>query len=263
MKFFVFLSDSNNPREFEIGVHIADVTYFVQPDSSIDIEARQRCTTVYLPGQNFPMLPRALSDHLCSLKPNEDKLTLSVIFRVCSDGSLSKTTPPWIGRTVIRSCCQFHYGEVQNVLNAFHSCPKENESDIFKLMDDLPHPDVIKGHRWNWIWQDLVLLESLTQEIRIKRYQQGSLSLHQSRLFASEKYLFGASSKSNDSIDDEDEDEDDSDETSHHLVEELMLLANKTVAEKIYNSSIGELSVLRFHPRPLPEKLKDLNEYLK
>lgn len=182
------------------------------------------------------MLPRALCDHLCSLNPNEDKLTFSVIFTINSDGSLSK--PPWIGRTVIRSSCRFHYGEVQNILSEFHKA-ETSQGNLFESMNDLSHPEVHCGNQWRDVWQDLVLLESITQRIRQKRFMNGSLLLHQSRLIANEEFLFdeGGDKGEADLIDDEEAD--DSNESSHHIIEELMLLANRIVAEKMATSSLS------------------------
>lgn len=214
------------------------------------------------------MLPRVLCDDLCSLNPNEDKLTFSVIFTVKSDGTLSTTTPPWIGRTVIRSSCRFHYDEVQDILNEFDRSwaalknGSKNErfacgelEDILNefdgaarvrqhfgsIMDSIAHPDVNGGHEWGDVWKDLVVLESVTQQIRRHRFQNGSLLLHQSRLIANEEFLFGDDTKFSASppVIGDDEEADDSSETSHHLIEELMLLANRIVAERMVNSPIS------------------------
>lgn len=211
------------------------------------------------------MLPRALCDYLCSLNPNEDKLTFSVIFTIKSDGTLSTENPPWIGKTIIKSCCRFHYGEVQDVLNEFHSIEPEaresNSSPQFTSMDKLPHPAVSGGHTWREVWQDLVLLESVTQQIRQRRFEKGSLLLHQSRMIANEDFLF-CNNTNAESID-SDEEADDSEETSHHLVEELMLLANKIVAERVSGSALKDFAVLRYHTPPPAEKLRSLDAYLK
>ncbi|PFH33032.1 RNB family domain-containing protein [Besnoitia besnoiti] len=103
--------------EFEIGVHIADVSHFLQPLCRTDEEARNRCTTVYLKHVVFPMLPRALCDALCSLHPGWPKLTFSVTFRVREDGSLVEAWRPRFYRSVIESCCRFNYDEVQVLID--------------------------------------------------------------------------------------------------------------------------------------------------
>jgi protein SSD1 len=84
---------------FEVGVHIADVTHFVKPNTALDREARKRATTVYLVQRAVPMLPRALSETLCSLTPGQDKLTFSVVFTLTPDGRVLST---WFGKSIIK-----------------------------------------------------------------------------------------------------------------------------------------------------------------
>lgn len=99
----------------EMGVHIADVTYFVRPNTNLDREARRRATTVYLVQQAIPMLPPLLCEELCSLNPLVDRLTYSCIWRMHPDGTLVDE-PAWFGRTVIRSCCKLDYQTAQNMI---------------------------------------------------------------------------------------------------------------------------------------------------
>ncbi len=100
--------------QLEIGVHIADVSYFVEPDSALDKEAYERATSVYLPDRVNPMLPERISNELCSLRPHEDKLTFSAIFRMTAKGEVKHR---WIGRTVIHSNHRFTYEEVQEIID--------------------------------------------------------------------------------------------------------------------------------------------------
>jgi ribonuclease R len=100
---------------FEIGVHIADVTHYVQPGDMIDQEAIERATSVYLVDRVVPMLPEVLSNGVCSLRPNEDKLTFASIFEITPDAKIVNT---WIGRTIIHSDRRFAYDEVQDILEA-------------------------------------------------------------------------------------------------------------------------------------------------
>jgi len=100
---------------FEIGVHIADVTHYVQPGDMIDQEAIERATSVYLVDRVVPMLPEVLSNGVCSLRPNEDKLTFAAIFEITPEAEIKKT---WIGRTIIHSDRRFAYEEVQDILEA-------------------------------------------------------------------------------------------------------------------------------------------------
>src|SRR5690606_37665395 len=94
----------------EVGVHIADVSHYLQPGSALDLEAYERATSVYLPDRVLPMLPERISNVLCSLRPNEDKFTFSVIFQLNRKGTVKQY---WIGRTVIHSDRRFTYEEAQ------------------------------------------------------------------------------------------------------------------------------------------------------
>ncbi len=99
---------------FEIGIHIADVSYYVKKNSAIDKEARKRGVSVYLVDRTIPMLPEILSNDVCSLNPNEDKLTFSVVFHIFSSGKIKKV---WFGETVINSQKRFTYKEAQDILD--------------------------------------------------------------------------------------------------------------------------------------------------
>ena len=98
---------------YEIGVHIADVSHFVKPDSILDKSAYERATSVYLPDRVNPMLPERISNELCSLRPNEDKYTFSVVFQMTNRGEIKHK---WIGRTIIHSKHRFTYEDVQTII---------------------------------------------------------------------------------------------------------------------------------------------------
>jgi ribonuclease R len=100
--------------QLEIGVHIADVSYYVEPDTALDKEAYERATSVYLPDRVNPMLPERISNELCSLRPHEDKLTFSAVFRMTAKGEIKHR---WIGRTVIHSNHRFTYEEAQEIID--------------------------------------------------------------------------------------------------------------------------------------------------
>ena len=100
---------------FEIGVHIADVSHYVQPNTALDQEALNRGTSVYLVGKVIPMLPEKLSNELCSLRPNEDKLTFSAVFKMDLKGTVLEQ---WFGRTIIHSIRRFTYEEVWEILQS-------------------------------------------------------------------------------------------------------------------------------------------------
>jgi ribonuclease R len=110
----------------EVGVHIADVSYYVKPGTALDAEAFRRATSVYLVDRTVPMLPEALSNQLCSLRPNEDKLTYSAIFEIDDTGKVHKR---WFGRTVIHSDYRFHYEEAEQVLKGELEGPFKKELD--------------------------------------------------------------------------------------------------------------------------------------
>ena len=117
---------------YEIGIHIADVTHYVTPGTELEEEAYKRATSVYLVDRVVPMLPEKLSNGVCSLRPNEDKLTFSAVFEIDNEGKISKE---WFGRTAIHSDRRFSYEEAQEILNA-------GEGDLVKeltLLNDLAH----------------------------------------------------------------------------------------------------------------------------
>ncbi len=129
----------------EIGVHIADVTHYVQPDTALDKEAFDRSTSVYLVDRVLPMLPEKLSNELCSLRPNEDKFTFSVIFRFDQDDRLVDT---WIGKTITHSQRRFTYNQAQSVLDT-------------KEGDFAP---------------ELLELNRMAHKLRKERFRQGSIA---------------------------------------------------------------------------------------
>ncbi len=130
---------------YEIGVHIADVSHYVRPGTALDKEALERSTSVYLVDRVLPMLPEKLSNELCSLRPNEDKLTFSAIFRMDDTGRVRSR---WFGKTIIHSDRRFTYEEAQEVL--------ENKSGDFV--------------------RELLLLNNLAYKLREKRFKKGSIA---------------------------------------------------------------------------------------
>ena len=109
---------------YEIGVHIADVSYFVTPDTALDAEAEKRGLSVYLVDRTIPMLPEVLSNDLCSLNPNEDKYTFSAVFKMDAEG---KVFDEWFGRTIIHSDRRFTYEDAQEVIDGKQNGPFQNE----------------------------------------------------------------------------------------------------------------------------------------
>jgi ribonuclease R len=130
---------------YEIGIHIADVTHYVKPDTILDQEAFDRATSVYLVDRTIPMLPERLSNQLCSLRPNEDKLTFAAVFEIDDKGKIYNE---WFGRTIIHSDVRFSYEEAQTIL--------ENGSGI--LADELR------------------VLNSIAKKLRKERFNKGAVN---------------------------------------------------------------------------------------
>jgi ribonuclease R len=130
---------------YEIGVHIADVSHFVQAETALDETAYQKATSVYLPDRVNPMLPEHISNFLCSLRPHEDKLTFSAVFQMTPKGQVKQY---WIGRTVIHSNHRFTYEEVQEII--------EKEEGLYS--------------------DEILLLNSIAQRLRKKRFDSGAIN---------------------------------------------------------------------------------------
>lgn len=201
----------------EVGVHIADVTHYVLPGDEIDAEALARGTSVYLVDRTIPMLPEHLCNDLCSLRPNEDKRTYSVLFVLDRAGHLRDT---WIGRSVIRSQQRFTYEEVQEIIDGAAS----------------PYAESV------------LALHGIAQQIRARRFQAGAID------FATDEVRFQLDDKGKPIAV-----EPVAYTPSHQLIEEFMLLANRTVAEFITKAHYGDKpypSVYRVHPKPKNDKLE-------
>jgi len=209
---------------YEIGVHIADVSYYVLPDTDLDAEAYKRATSVYLPDRVNPMLPEKISNELCSLRPNEDKFTFSAIFQINDEAHVKQY---WLGRTVIHSDKRYAYEDVQTIIDTSEG---ENVEDI-------------------------LLLHNLAQKFRQARFKKGAIN------FSSQEVRFtldenakpiGITVKES--------------KPAHQLIEEFMLLANKTVAENISKIQINKQALpfpYRIHDQPDPEKLAPFVQYAK
>ena len=204
---------------WEIGVHIADVSHYIQKDDIIDVEAQERATSVYLVDRVVPMLPEILSNNLCSLRPNEEKLCFSAVFELNEKSEIKKE---WFGRTVILSDYRFTYEDAQKVI----------EDEKGKLA------------------AELVLLNSLAEQMRLKRMQAGAISFEKLETkFRLDKRgnpleIYFKESKA-----------------AHKLIEEFMLLANLKVAEFIGKQNLP--FVFRVHDEPDPDKLQTFSEFLK
>jgi len=209
---------------WEIGVHIADVTHYVKPDDIIDKEAAERATSVYLVDRTIPMLPERLSNGLCSLRPNEEKLCYSAIFDIDNSATVQKAR---VAKCVIKSDRRFTYEEAQTVI--------ETGEGKFK--------------------EEVLTLNRLATTLRDNRFKNGAIAFDREevRFEIDEKgkplsVYFKESKESN------------------HLIEEFMLLANKTVAEfigKVPPSKKAKTFVYRVHDVPDPGKLANFGEFVR
>ncbi len=210
--------------EVEVGVHIADVTHFVTPDSVIDKEAFHRSTSVYLVDRVAPMLPEKLSNELCSLRPHEDSLTFSAVFTFDTSG---KITSEWFGRSLIHSDHRFAYEEAQEVIDS----------------DDINAP----------FKEEMMILYDLYKTLRKKRFDEGSIDFDSEEL----KIVLDENNHPIKIIPKERLD-------AHMLIEEFMLLANRKVAEYMHNKDqTNEIPfVYRVHDLPDEEKMSDFSIFL-
>jgi ribonuclease R len=209
---------------YEIGVHIADVTHYVKPNSALEREAYDRATSVYLVDRTIPMLPEKLSNGLCSLRPNEDKLTFAAVFEIDEKG---KVLEEWFGRTIIHSDKRFSYEEAQDVL----------ESGLGPFSEEL------------------TVLNDLAKKLRKQRFAKGAVNFETTEV----KFKLDEKGRPLAVIPKVRKD-------AHKLIEEFMLLANKYVANFIFNYKKGKEKntfVYRIHDFPDPEKVKDFALFAK
>lgn len=221
---------------FEVGVHIADVSYFVPEGSELDQMAAERATSVYLVQKVIPMLPRLLCEELCSLNPMSDKLTFSVIWTLNAQG---KILSEWFGRTVIRSCAKLSYTHAQSMI----------ESPCQTLPED-QLPPISPEHSIQEIHQAILQLHAIAKELRAQRFVDGALRLDQVKLAFTLDHETGLPQGCH-IYEYRD---------SNKLVEEFMLLANMAVAHRIHRA-FPERALLRRHPPPQTKMLSDLAEF--
>ena len=219
----------------EVGVHIADVSYYVKPGSPVDKEAERRGTSVYLVDRTVPMLPEKLCNKLCSLRPGEDKLTFSVVFEITPQG---RVMDRWFGRTVINSCRRYDYEEAQKIIEA---------DAAGTLPEDAPAPD-----------KAVASLHKIAVVLRRKRFAAGAINFERPEMKV-EVDESGKPVKIYQKVSKE----------ANWLIEEFMLLANRSVAEWVatdgkMNGKASEKAkafVYRVHADPSPEKLEVLRGF--
>lgn len=221
---------------YRVGVHIADVSYFVQPDTALDVEARVRSTSIYMLQRKLPMLPPLLSEHLGSLNPGVERLALSIFWDVSVSGDVLDR---WVGRTVIRSCCKLSYEHAQDII--------EGRIDADSLnSDENSIPQLYGDFDWHDIFQSVRSLHDISKTLKEKRFNDGALRLENAKVV----FLLDEFGVPYDSMLCERKE-------SNFLVEEFMLLANMTAAEIISRAYPGS-ALLRRHPEPNMRKLREL-----
>lgn len=220
--------------KYEIGVHIADVSHFIEQDSALDLVARDRATTVYMVQRAIPMLPRLLCEELCSLNPAVDRLAFSVTWTMDADGN--EVGPRWYGRSIIRSAVRFAYGEAQNLLDG-----KSWAEGVDKPIDG--------GHTEAEITQDVKTLLRMSKAMRAKRFDNGALTINAFKLnFKLDRDGIPGVAEVYELKD------------ANRLIEEFMLKANISVAEKIVDA-FPEHALLRMHPPPKDRPLQEFVNY--
>lgn len=209
---------------WEVGVHIADVTHYVRPESLIDREAASRATSVYLVDRTIPMLPERLCNEICSLRPEEEKLCFSVVFHLDEEADVKQSR---IVRTVIRSDRRFTYEEAQQVIET-------GEGD-FK--------------------EEILTLDRLAKKLRERRFQHGAVNFDRYEV----RFEVDENGKPISTYIKESKD-------ANKLVEEFMLLANRTVAEfvgKVPKGKTAKTFVYRVHDLPDPDKLESFATFVR
>lgn len=235
---------------WEVGVHIADVSHYVKEGSVIDKEAVKRATSVYLVDRTIPMLPERLCNFICSLRPNEEKLTYSVVFKL-DDKAVVKD---WhLAHTVIKSDRRFTYEEVQKVLEDH----KEASPEDYKMPGDheadpnFNGPDVLPAEHFA---TELITLNRLAKQLRARRFEHGSINFDRSEVrfdIDNKGKPIGVYFKVA--------------KDANKLVEEFMLLANRTVAESVGKQPKNKKPKTlpyRVHDLPDQDKLINLSEFI-
>lgn len=218
----------------EVGIHIADVSHYLQPGTVLDDEAYERATSVYLVDRVVPMLPEVLSNNACSLRPNEEKYTFSAVFEIDKN---TKVVNEWFGRTVTYSDARFAYEEAQQII----------ETEKGDIPEEISIQD--KAYTAKEEIVDAVLtMNSMAKKMRSTRMRQGAISFDKVEVkfqLDEENEPVGVYFKTA--------------KDANKLIEEFMLLANRKVAEFIGKRDEKKTFIYRCHDEPDEEKLVSLN----
>lgn len=222
---------------YEIGIHIADVSHYLQPNTILDNEAFNRATSVYLVDRVVPMLPEVLSNKACSLRPNEEKYTFSAVFII----DKNKVINEWFGKTIINSNYRFSYEEAQEII--------ETKNNIIRKEVSLKKTEYSVT---NNVKEAVLKLNEIAIYMRKERMKNGAISFDKKEVRFSinkEKEPTGVYVKES--------------KESNKLVEEFMLLANRKVSEYIGKRNKKNLFIYRVHDLPDESKIKALKEVAK
>jgi len=237
---------------FEIGIHIADVSHYVQPKTLLDNEAYDRATSVYLVDRVVPMLPEVLSNGVCSLRPNEEKLTFSVVFEINPKAEIIKQ---WFGRTVTYSDKRFSYDEAQVLIES----NQHIKDELLTTDKDVNYKNIVSQEISlteeeyqvdTSIVEAILVLDKLAKKLRKKRITSGAISFDKKEVkfhLDDKNEPIGVYFKEG--------------KDANKLIEEFMLLANRKVAEFIgfkNGKATNKTFVYRVHDEPDVEKLADL-----
>ena len=244
---------------YEVGVHIADVTHYVHQGSVVDEEAKTRSTSVYLVDRTVPMLPEKLSNKLCSLRPGEPKLTFSAVFEITPLGRIASQ---WFGRTIITSDYRFAYETAQQIIDAGQKAMKmelRGGTDGKAAAGDADVPDRDGSAMGEGITSGMIIpdelkaavltLNNLALKLRKKRFAAGAISFErpEMKVEVDEK---GRPVRVYQKVSKE----------ANWLIEEFMLLANRSVAE--YVARQKKTFVYRVHDEPNQDKLENLRSFI-
>jgi len=219
------VSIEKNGDKYRLGVHIADVSHYVKENSPLDKEAFKRGNSIYLIDRVIPMLPEELSNGICSLKPNEDRLTLSVFMEIDKKGNVLNHE---IVEGVIRSKARLIYDDVSDLL-------ENGDDSAFKGMDN--------------IVEDLKIMEELCHILYERRDRRGSIDFD----FPEARIILDDNGKPLDIIKEDRR-------IANRIIEEFMLICNETIAEEMYWAQIPFL--YRIHEEPDEDKINGLNKFL-
>lgn len=234
--------------QYEIGIHIADVSHYVQPNTILDDEAYERATSIYLVDRVVPMLPEVLSNNACSLRPHEEKYTFSAIFNL---NQKAEVTKQWFGRTVTYSDARFAYEEAQAIIE------NNPNSDVLNLAGiNITIPESVSLTNKNYdtkpeIAQAVLILNNLAKKMRSKRMASGAISFDKLEVkfnLDEDNNPIGIYAKSS--------------KEANKLIEEFMLLANRKVAEFIGKQKPKKTFIYRIHDEPDESKLAALQNII-